>query len=121
MNIALLVSWLSSSGHFPRGPCAGYNPVLGNLYQVVSQIHYNWYSEVNILSSSESLYWVTFLHFSVSKVVNVVTAQHCALVHGIFFLCNCICVYLSMSEVVNVVVTQHCTPAKGTLSFRVIN
>ena len=58
----------------PLNPPLGIARYKGSIYQVVSEAHYNWYPEVNILSSSESLYWVTFLHSSVSEVVNVVTA-----------------------------------------------
>ena len=93
----------------------------GSIYQIVSEIHYKWYTEVNFLCHSESLTvlsdifelscvkggqycdctilrtgtreslsfswnWVNYL--SVSRVVNVVTAQHCARGTRTSFSCN---------------------------------
>ena len=36
---SLLVSWFLISGHFPRGPCAGFSSVPGNLYQCVNEFN----------------------------------------------------------------------------------
>ena len=71
------VSWLSSPGCFPSGPCVGFSPVWGNLVSVVRyKLHYDWYQQ-----------WVTSFRV---RVINIVIEQYCALTHGTYSLISCV-------------------------------